>query len=745
MKLLKKLFLFLLLLFLAGALFAVGYYFAATKDSTLKTKRLTLSEKYVTVYDKHGEEVPAYSALPTLQTVPFSQIPKTVVNAFTSVEDKRFYSHHGFDEKRILRALFCNLKSRSFRQGASTISQQLIKNTHLTQDKTLKRKLCEWKLTRQLEKRYTKNEILEKYLNVIYFGHDCFGLRAAAAFYFGKQPSELDLAESAILAGLVRSPNNYSPFKNPQNCRKRLRIVLNLMQKNGHITENEKNEALQKSLPQSPFVHKGGYGYAHFVFDELTAIADVRQFALGGNVEIYTYFDPQLQSIAERESAEYTASDKTILISDLENNGYGACVSTVGNIRRLPGSLLKPLLVYAPALEENIISPATPIADEPIDYNGYAPKNFDGKFHGYVSARESLSKSLNVPAVRLLETLGVDKAADYMQKTGLPVAEQDRSLALALGGMREGYSLREMTAAYTTLAQEGKYDKTAFISQIKINGKTVYKRKYNLKKVFSAETAALTTDMLQTAAKTGTAKKLRSLPFSVAAKTGTVGTENGNTDAYALSYTTQNCVGVWLGNATGGFIDCTGGGVPCNISFNIHQKIYETETKQHQKIPSFALPAGVVSVDLDKAAYYDTHSILLADDLSPLEYRFSELFKKEAIPRQKSTQFTNPTIIPPEIRYFDGKVVISFSSNAPTFYRYKIERYDYATHSTIYDGAFISDFTDDSLQPNKNYRYTVTPIYKEKTGASIPLPEINTKNESITQDDRILEKPWWDY
>ena len=437
MKLIRKLLWFIFLILIALVLVCVGYYLAVTKDAVLSPEKLALSDKTFTLYDRDGTRI-ENTALNFQQSVCLADVPKETQIAFIGVEDKRFYSHGGFDLKRIAKAAINNLRSRSFKEGASTISQQLIKNTHLSQEKTLSRKLREWKLTRALERTYTKDEILEKYLSVIYFGHNCFGLQSAARFYFNKEPNKLDLADSAILAGLVRSPNNYSPFKNPEKCAKRKENVLRLLFKNGAITKTQMQEALEKPLPLSPHKNTRDFGYLHFVFDELSSLSEKYDFTLNGKIEIDTYLDLTVQKQLETIAESYDQTDKTLAVLDNQTRGFKAYVSSVGAIRRLTGSLLKPLLVYAPALEENLISPATPILDEKIDYGGYSPNNFDGKFHGYVSARECLSKSLNVPAVKLLDSLGAEKGANYLQKLNLPIEKDDLSLALALGGMKNG-------------------------------------------------------------------------------------------------------------------------------------------------------------------------------------------------------------------------------------------------------------------------------------------------------------------
>lgn len=747
MKIIRKILWIAFILFLACALIGIGYYFAVTKNTALCPEKLLLSEKCVIVYDDNGEEIKNAAAISLRQTVNIEEIPEKTRLAFVDTEDKRFYSHKGFDTLRIAKAVYNNLRSHSFKEGASTISQQLIKNTHLSQEKTIQRKLKEWKLTRQLERSYTKDEILEKYLNTIYFGHNCFGLRAAAEFYFGKTPKELSIADSAVLAGLVRSPNNYSPFKNPENCLKRKAIVLTLMEKNGSITAEEKQIALEEPLPVSATRNEHGIGYLNFVFDELSELSEKHGFTIGGKIEIFTYMNKALQTETENTMNSVENCDKSLFVLDNVTHGFKACVSSVGNIRRLPGSLIKPLLVYAPALEENLISPATPILDEKVNYSGYSPENFDKSYHGYVSARECVEKSLNIPAVKVLSSLGVSKGVAYLDRLGLPVEHADESLALALGGMKNGYSLQKLIEAYSVLPNGGVLKNCGFISEIKIEGIGVYKKKEGGSRIFTEETAYLMTDMLKSTAKSGTAKKLRDLPFDVAAKTGTVGTEKGNTDAYALSYTARDCIGVWLGNSDNSYIDCTGGGLPCNVLLRLNEYLYDGYRKKNEAIPSFSSPKNVVRVTLDKSSYYDTHTLMLADDLAPVEYRFTELFKKTAIPTKKNDAFTNPAIFAPELTFSKGTVRIFFDKRCPSYYQYRIDRYDYATHSTVYFGAFTECFTDEELLENKSYIYTVTPIYKGKEGKSITLPSISTKSDppSSEKKDEILEKNWWEY
>lgn len=739
MKKSRKALLVLLLIFLSILSVFFGYYFMVTKDAILRPEKLELSGKTVQIFDENDTLVQNTSSSNLQQSYPISLIPNHTKNAFIATEDKRFLSHNGFDVLRIMKATLHNLKHRAFDQGASTISQQLIKNTHLSQEKTIARKLKEWKLTRALEKQYTKQEILEKYLNVIYFGHNCFGIYSASAFYFQKEPKDLDLADSAILAGLIKSPNNYSPFKNPEKCQRRKQTVLQCMLNGGYITVEEMETALAKALPTQASPKKQANGYLHRVYDELGALAENYGFTVGGNVKIFTYLNSALQEKVDLVANSYTTTDKSVIVSSI-TGGIKAYHSTTGNALRLPGSLLKPLLVYAPCLEENIITPATPILDEKVNFNGYSPNNYDDKFHGYVSVRESVAKSLNIPAVKLLETLGTKKGASYLQKMGLTIDKDDFNLSLALGGMKNGFSLQQLISAYTSIANEGVYTGDNFIRKIVINDQIVFQRTIKNERIFSKATAFLTTDMLQSAVKEGTAKKLKSLPFAVACKTGTAGNEEiGTTDAYAISYTTQDIIGVWFGNADNTPISFTGGGVPCNVLYELNNFIYTNKKEDSSLATRFPAPKTVEKKRLDKVSYQNTHSLLLADENAPKEYTFEEWIQKSYQPLQKSNLFTTPSIVAPTISVQNEKVYIHFDSSSPAFYQYKIERLDGSKKSTLYFGEYIKLFVDKNVKENKTYQYMITPYYQTNAGKTSTLPTVY-----IPTQERNVPKDWWE-
>ena len=718
------------------------FYLCVTSGDNLDDEKLRFSLRSVRVLDKDGKELQIHSSK-TVQTVSIEGLKPATKYAFVDTEDKRFYTHDGFDYRRILKAALTNLKRGSFSQGASTISQQLVKNTHLTQEKTLKRKLREFKLTKQLEKRYQKERILEKYLNTIYFGHSCFGISSASEFYFDKPPADLTISESAILAGLVRSPNNYSPFKNPDACKKRRNLVLSLMKQQGHLTDEEYQKALLEPLPtQSETDAYSSERFLSETIDELENIFSVLGYTLSGDITVYTAFDKDLQEKLEKLSLD-RSTDLILSVLDRESMLYKGYFGSVKAIKRLPGSLLKPLLVYAPAMEEGNLVPATPILDEKTDFSGYTPQNYNDVYHGYVSAREALSKSLNVPAVKVLSGTGVKKSISYLSKMGLPVQEEDCTLALALGGMKEGFSLKDLQCGYATLCNGGIFQKGSFISKIDLSKKTIYEKPKEKTRVFSKETAYLTTDVLKTATSEGTAKKLRSLPFPIAAKTGTAGSVKTNTDAYCLTYTTKDVVGVWLGNANGSSINELGGGQPTNLAYHINEYLYNDYTSKGVEITDFKKPKNVTFVSIDKREYLKSQKLLLADPLCPIDEKFQELFPKALLPRKSSTTYSNPTVLPPTVSLESGKVILSVEKT--DLYDFIIEREDEKEKKTVFSGRLNGTFTDFSIEKGKTYIYTVTPVYMNKKGTPVKSKKLTTKGLDSTQNKppEILDKDWW--
>ena len=711
----------LITLFLA----ALFYYLGVTRGIELDAEKLALETEHITIYDGDGQTVEADSLA---KDIPYAEFPKYLPQAFVAVEDKRFYAHHGFDYRGIARAIAKNLKSFSFREGASTISQQLIKNTHLSGEKTLSRKLKEYKLTRMLEKKYTKNEIMELYLNSIYFGHSAFGIGNAASFYFGKTPEELTPAESAMLAALVKSPNRYSPFKNAEKCLSRRNLVLSLMHEQGYLGEAEYRTALAEPLPAAPSEKKRKNAYLSLVYDELADLFPDASTARLASLRVYTAYDRDLQAVLESASTE---SDVSLFVRGTQNNAIKAFHTTVGLVKRLPASTIKPLLVYGPAVEENFISPATPVLDARTDFSGYSPDDAGGASGEYMSVRHALAHSVNIPAVKILNSIGVDRGADYLEKMDMHVAKEDRTLALALGGMREGFTLKELADGYATFAKDGRFAPSGAILKVEEGrGRTVYERRARDKKVFSEETSFLIRDMLATAAKEGTAKRLGSLPYFVAAKTGTAEGKTGNLDAYTIAFTAEDVVAVWAGNRDNSPVNATGGGIPANLAKEALEALYE---KKKPAAPT--TPQGIEKVLCDRETYRTDHKLVRLDPLAPPLEGFAEYFKQSALPKEQSTKYSLPTIQTPTISVKNGCVTIVLCQGE--YYSYLVKRENRGETVTIYNGAYCRDICDNSVRAGESYRYTVVPLYQGHAGTPVELPSVRIEERPSLPDD------WW--
>lgn len=736
MKVLRKIFIIGICSLLILTAISAAVFLITTRDSNLDESKLLRSENNMTLCDTQGDEIAQISAEKAIKSVKGETLPDHLKKAFVSIEDKRYYKHHGLDIARMGKAFINNLKSHSYKEGASTISQQLIKNTHLTNEKTISRKLKEIKLTVILEKKHSKDEILEMYLNTIYFGHSCFGVASAADFYFNKEASELNTAESALLAALVKAPNTYSPFNHPDKCIQRRNLVLTKMQEYGYLSKDETLKAKETPLPEQRDNSIKSLTYIQGVYSELENILGISPYAMIEGCKIFTFMDKDLQKYIEELKTTADRSGKSIVIIDNKTHGIKAFYSTEGNSKRQPGSLLKPLAVYAPAFEENRIVPCTPILDEETDFGGYSPSNFNDVHYGYISAREALSKSLNVPAVKILNDLGIEKSEQYLKAMNLPLEEGDRHLALALGGMKRGYTLTQLAGAYTLFANDGFFAPPRFIQKIEdSSGKILYTSEITSRKVFEKETVGMINDILKEAAQTGTAKKLSNLPFVVCAKTGTSGTEKGNTDAYTISYTPKDTVAVWMGNYDNTVTDINGGGLPCHYAYLINKKLYNDTPPQE-----FTQPSELITLKLDKTEYDEKHKVVLAGEYTPKEYVFTDLFKADKLPQEISQKFISPQIETPRILYKNNQIYIDLCHEE--YYLYLIKRQNEGKNETIYNGKYIPQIIDKKITKNRKYTYTVTPYVKNSDGdiifgKSVLLPTVYTK--SNTDYGKILD------
>ena len=742
-----------LALMIVASIFAVFFIGNIMKESnaiSLDKSKLLASTRQLKVYDEDDQLITTASTTGQ-QLVSLDDLNDYTLNAFISIEDKEFYNHNGLNYKRIAKAMLNNLKFFSFKEGASTISQQLIKNTHLTNEKTIKRKIKEMILTKKLESQYDKNTILETYLNVIYFGDGCYGIEEASNHYFNKPASELTLEESCVLASIIKSPAKYSPIHNPQNALERRNLVLSEMKKDGYITDDEYNKCVASDivLDLKEKTKSNNSLYLQSVINEACKILNITEKELAVNgYNIKTYFDENIQnalveSIKNGEKHINThgnIGDELGIVINNKNGGiqafYGESDYDLSNLKRQPGSAIKPILVYSPALEEGIIHNSSKILDEKVDFDGYSPNNVGNTFSGYVSIRDAVAKSLNIPAVKLMNELGVENCKEFAENAGIEFDKHDNGLALALGGFTEGTTLKDLVNSYLPYSNDGKYITSGFIKEIRTNaGVVLYKKNEVGKEIMGSDTAYLTTDLLIAGVKEGTSKKLSTLPYMVAGKTGTVAVPNTNlnTDAYSIAYTTEHTAGIWIGNYIYDDEFHLEGKNNGGTYATEHLKSLFTDIYAAQHPEDFPIPNTISYADIDVKALEEKHEIMLADKNCPDRYKTQEIFATRHMPTEYSTTFSN-------IEKCKFDVINNNASATITFVASDYIIYELYCNDTLLKTYVEADgkqtFVHESLEPNEMYTYKI--ISKNKNGLVKESDEISIITKNIY--DVILEK-----
>ncbi len=695
--------------------------------------RLNAINYTLTVKDFYGNDIDQPVYINNRKQVSIDALNDYTIDAFVYTEDKRFFSHDGLDYVRIGKAMVNNLMSARFKEGASTISQQLIKNTHLDNEKTIKRKINEMLLTGELESRFSKREILEMYLNTIYFGKNAYGIESASNVYFDKSASELTLSESAILAGMIKAPNTYAPDKNITKCTERRNTVLALMKQNNRIDETQYNDAINEEITvTSNFKLQQTYMYA--VVEEACQLLNLSPLQLlNSGLVIETYFKPQIQKEVTTALEEYNGDENvSALIAENDNCGIVAFYGTGGDIyfsKRQAGSALKPLAVYAPALNERKITVATPVLDEKTTFGSYCPKNFGDKYYGNTNVMYSVTKSLNVPAVKILNSIGVNTSCRYLEQLGMNI-EKEQNLSLALGNVTGGTNPLEVIEGYTALARGGLKSDLSFIKTIRNGQHTLYSHQLTRERVFSTASSYLTTNMLQSVVKEGTAKKLATLPYEICAKTGTVGGTNGNSDALVCGYSTKFTFNVWMSGKLDNTV--TGGNKPCELASKFLPKIYKGEVK------NFTVPADVVRLEIDSKLLSETGLTKLATPLTNAKDRQTFYFDKTNRPTQYSTRVEDT--IPLNV-VVDGKIVtITADSN--------LKMRLYKEHDgKVTTADFVRQYVDYNAEEGENTYYAEILLDGQVVGKTsscsitIPKKEEERRREPISWKDLLS---WWD-
>lgn len=636
----------------------------------LDMEKLRSFTQSTVVLDGKDQEAAVMSGAGKRIVIALGEIPTNVQNAFLAAEDARFYRHHGVDPIRIAGALLKNLKAGDYSQGASTITQQLIKLTHLTSEKTISRKLQEALLALQLERRASKQEILEMYLNAVYFGKGANGIEAASEVYFNIHASELTLGQGALLAGVLKSPTLYAPHLHLENSKKRRRIVLASMVENGFISQAEADQANAEEVVLKTAEDSSQFAwYMDQTVTEACRVLGIDAEALlSGGYTIYTALDPDMQNSAQTlyqdpsrfpaDAADGEKAQSSLIAMDPESGEVLALIggrrydvkrglNRATGIRRQPGSTFKPISVYAAAIDLYGMLPSSLVDDTKRSFGSYSPRNSGDRYYGVVTLREALSKSLNVASVDLLSRIDVEAARDYAEKAGIVLNDQDRNLSLALGALTDGVSPMELCGAYAPLANGGKGVAPHLIREITdTDGKTVYEYKPQKQTVMKAESAYMITDMLKTAVTSGSAKALSSLNFPVAGKTGTVGfSDSGNRDAWTVAYTKNVCVVIWMGfdkpDEAHKLADTeSGSNKPAKLA-----AAYLKVNSKRAKAAEFSMPATLGRALIDRQGLIALGRPVLPSLYTPKSFTSEEVFPIAQIPTEICSIWKKPTSV----------------------------------------------------------------------------------------------------
>ncbi|SDO30413.1 transglycosylase domain-containing protein [Alkalicoccus daliensis] len=521
-------------------------------------KDLVMKES-TTVVDTEGQEITRLFS-ENRETVSIDQIPSHVQEAFIAVEDQRFYDHTGIDPRSILRALYRDIIARSASEGGSTITQQLAKNVFLSPEKSLLRKTEEVLIALNLEHRYSKEEILEMYMNRIYFGHGAHGVQAASQLYFGKSIEELDVEEGALLASLPKGPNLYSPFIDEDKSKSRRDLVLSLMHQQGYLEAEETVRLQGRTIPQDQHSITSDPAYDTYVdmlIEEMENVYHIsEEEVLSGGYRIVAPIDTSLQlksyeTLHAEDAYPIEGMEGSLVLLDNETGGVKAVQGGRNYARKgfnyadapsQPGSVMKPLAVFAPAMEAGEYEPYSLLKDEQLSYDGYEPQNLNGTYEGEVTMYDALLHSVNAPAVWLLNELGIDEAKEILEKQNILI--EDEGLSIALGGLEKGISPMQTAAAYRTFANEGRYSTPYFVEEIyDRHGELIEQVEIEEIEVVSPQTAWNMTRMLEAVVTEGTGTA-GSFDGALAGKTGT---STGARDIWFAGWTPEVSGAVWMG------------------------------------------------------------------------------------------------------------------------------------------------------------------------------------------------------
>ncbi|MGN7305670.1 PBP1A family penicillin-binding protein [Bacillus subtilis] len=776
----KKTLFTLLILFVLGVVGGAVTFAVMVSDAPALDESKLKTPYSSTIYDKNGKEIAEVGAEKRTY-VSIDEIPDVVKEAFIATEDARFYEHHGIDPVRIGGALVANFKDGFGAEGGSTITQQVVKNSLLSHQKTLKRKVQEVWLSIQLERNYSKDEILEMYLNRIYFSPRAYGIGKAAEEFFGVTDlSKLTVEQAATLAGMPQSPTAYNPVKNPDKAEKRRNIVLSLMKKQGFISDSQYNKAKKVAVKDEGVVSQKEYekastnkysAFVEEVMKEIDEKSDVDPSADG--LKIYTTLDTKAQDkldeLMDGDTVGFTEGMQggvTLLdtkTGEVRAIGAGRN-STVGGFnyatqgKTQPGSTIKPILDYGPVIENKKWSTYEQIDDSAYTYsNGTPIRDFDRRYKGLMSMRQALAQSRNIPALKAFQAVGKDTAVDFANDLGLGLVKDDVTEAYSIGGFgdsNKGVSSLTMAGAYSAFGNNGTYNEPHFVKSIEFNDGTKLDLTPKSKSAMSDYTAFMITDMLKTAVKTGTGQLAQVPGVEVAGKTGTTNfddttmqkyniAQGGVPDSWFVGYTPQYTAAVWTGVDSGNKIG--------------KKSLNKTEQQVAKRLfaqliadvddgsGSFEKPDSVVEATVEKGS----NPAKLAGPNTPSDKKLTEYFVKGTAPStvsktyEKEEKEETAKLSGLNVKYDKDNQSLTLSWNYDGDATFAVKQsVDGGSYSEIQNSS-AKEAVISGVQPGSVYKFEVTAVSddgKSTASTSYEVPKAEDDEDKKDQQQTDDEK-----
>lgn len=648
-------------------------YLMLARDISDPERLMNRSNTGIELVDMSGETFYSSGTSRALKRLKLNEIAKTTQDALISSEDKDFYKHSGVSLKGLLAALYANVASRdATAYGGSTITQQLVKKKLLSDNKTFFRKYQEVVMAIAVDRQYSKDEILDMYLNSVYFGEGAFGIDEAAKTYFGKDAKDLSLAESSLLIGLLPAPSAYSPITgDAAKAKKQQERVLRRMAEDGKITQTQRDEAMAVPLsyvsPQAKEVARNAQHFIDMVVDELHKKYGEETVTRSGykvKTTLNLAWQKQAESIVASQTVINSRSggrNAALVAIDPQNGELRALVGSadynnptwgkfnVAISPRQPGSSFKPIY-FTEALNQRLITPGTVIRDEATNFAGYKPNNYDFKFRGDISVRNSLAQSLNIPAVKVMDQLGVKVAVETAQRMGISTIKPDKNYGLSLAlGSGEARPI-DMTNAYAAFANGGNQFEPTTIQEIQNKyGERIYHHQPSSRRVQSAQASYLIANILSdNAARAPTfGSTLNIAGRTVAVKTGS--TDN-NHDAWTIGFTPSLVVGVWVGNNENQAMTSGGSAMAGPIWRKAISGFLEGTSDQ-----KFARPDGIVEVSVCRS------NGLRATGNATNTY--TEVFLSGTVPTESCTGPAQPAPASPQLEERPADTVDKDSDN----------------------------------------------------------------------------------